>query len=107
IVADLTLSIENNLSAENGRTVGSRHPRRIPANEREVTVSGTLIFESTAQLEKFWGSSSGPVATGATEFSLKVVFNAGTDGSLEVTLPKVVYTQLQTQPSGREEIRQS
>ncbi len=107
LVKSLTLSINNNLSADAGRSIGSRFPRRLPANERIITLSKTLWHEDTAQLERYWGGSTGPADAGSSEFAVLLNLDAGSDGSMEISLPRFVYTQVQQQPSGRDEITQS
>ncbi|MFA5543256.1 MAG: phage tail tube protein [Bacilli bacterium] len=104
---DFTLTIANGLNAESGRSVGSRYPRRIPAGEREITFSANLWFENTDELEVYWGDSTGPADSGSTEFSPVITFDAGLGGSLEISLPTCIYTQVQQQPSGRDELVQA
>lgn len=106
-VKSLTLSIANNAAADAGRTVGSRHPRRIRAGERQVTVSANLWYEGTAELERFWGGASGPAASGAQEFGLTFTLNGGQGGTIQIAAPRVIYTQVQQQPTGRDEIVQA
>jgi len=106
-VKSLTLTIENALAPDAGRSIGSRHPRRIPAGERAVNLSANLFFEDTAELERFWGGAAGPAATGVTEFAVELNFDAGVDGFMVIALPKVIYNQVQQQPSGRDEITQA
>jgi hypothetical protein len=103
-VKELTLSINNNASADQGRHVGNRHPARIPANDRETTLTMEMFHEDTAMLERLWGASTGPAAAGSTEYGIKLVIDSGEYGSLTITLPKVVNTHSQQQPSGRSEM---
>jgi hypothetical protein len=106
-VKSLTLTINNNLSAEAGRTIGTRYPRRIPANERLTTFAANLWFDSDDELEKLWGGASGPAATGPAEGFLRVVLDGGAGGEVRLDLPKYIYTQVQQQPSGRSELVQA
>ena len=106
-IKSLTLSINNNLDAEAGRSIGSRHPRRIPAQGLEVSMSADLWYSSTAELEHYWGGASGPAASGATTLPVALTFNAGAQGEMVVELPRFLYTEVQQQPSGREAITQS
>lgn len=106
-IKSLTLNIANNLSAEAGRTIGSRHPRRIPAGERVTTFAANLWFDTTDELEAFWGGATGPAATGPTEAFLRIVADGGADGEVRIDLPKYIYTQVQQQPSRRGEMVQA
>lgn len=108
-VKELTLTINNNAAADQGRHIGSRHPARIPANDRETTLSMQLFFEDTDMLEKLWGSGTGPDACGSDEYGIDLVLDTApceTHGKITIELPKVVNTNVQQQPSGREETTQ-
>lgn len=102
-IKSLNIEIANNLSAEAGRTIGSRHPRLIRAGERTVTVSKTLMFDETDELERYWGGVAGPSILGGTEFEIEINFDAGDDGSLKIDLPRFIYTAVGQKPSGRDE----
>lgn len=106
-VKQFTITINNSSDAPFGRTIGSRHPRQIVSNARAVTVSAELLYKDTAQLEAFWGDSDGPSADGTTEFGMDFVFNAGSDGSLTIAVPRVIYDSVGTQPSGRTQMTQN
>lgn len=110
-VKSLTISVENNADAEAGRYLGNRYPGRLPANEREVTLSLELDFSSTAELERLWGGTSGPTLNGSSEVPISVTFAGGTQNGHQMdvvfTFPRVFYTSVETQPSGREEMTQS
>lgn len=106
-VKSLTLHIENNGDADAGRSVGSRHPRRVPVNERTTTLDMELFFNDTSQLELYWGGATGPASTGAQDFGMTLHFDAGADGAADIALPRGYYTTVPTQPSGRDEITQS
>ncbi len=105
-IKDLTLSIDNGVSADKGRTLGSRYPRRMPGYERTVTYTLNMLFDDLTELERFWGGASGPALTGSTETSLEILLDGGDYGSLSMFMPKTVYTGVQQQPSGRDEIVQ-
>ncbi|HSW42697.1 MAG TPA: phage tail tube protein [Patescibacteria group bacterium] len=107
IVRDLSLSIDNSARPEAGRTIGSRFPRRIPVGAREVTMTAGLVFEGTAQLERFWGAVDGPAAGGATDFPTRIVADARSDGSLVLDVASAHFTAVPTRPSGRNEIIQT
>lgn len=106
-VKQFTLTIANSVDAPFGRSIGSRHPRRIVANAREITVSAELFFDDTDELERFWGGVSGPSADGTTEFAMDFVLDAGDDGSLTIAAPRVIYTAVNLQPSGRTQMVQA
>ncbi len=108
---NLTLSISNNADAESGRYLGERYAGRIPVNERETTCSTEMDYSDLAQIERIWGGPDGPADEGATEFPMSLDFFGGlnADGQeqrLVVELPRVFYTAVETQPSGREETTQ-
>lgn len=111
-IKNLELSISNNLDAEAGRYLGSRYPGRIPANEREVALTLEMDASDTAQLERLWGSSSGPTIDGAVVFPIEITFFGGNNASgvpqnLIVNIPKAFYSTVESQPEGRDEMVQS
>lgn len=103
-VRALKLTINNNLKAEAGRGIGSRHPYRLPAGGLDVTLTADFWFESTDHLEAMWGNASGPSTDGATDYGLTVTASAGADGSLILAVPSAHFTKVSTQPSGRDEL---
>jgi len=103
-VKSFTLTINNNLDAEAGRGMGSRHPQRIIANNREITGSLDLFYKNTDAIEKIWGGSEGPSNSGATEFEQRLKFESGEYGEMEIEMPRVVYTSVEQQPSGTDEL---
>lgn len=105
-IKDLTLSIDNGVSADKGRTIGSRYPSRMPGYERAVTYTLNMLFDDLTELERFWGAETGPALTGSTETSLEILLDSGEYGNLSLLMPKTVYTGVQQQPSGRDEIVQ-
>ena len=107
-VKSFTLSIDNSVDATSGRGIGSRHPYRMIAEERSITFSKDMFFKDDSALKSLWGGNSGPDSVdGSDEFSLELVFDSGTHGTMEIELPRVIYTQVSQQPSGRNEITQS
>lgn len=102
-----TLAVNNNIDAEAGRSIGSRHPRRLPAKSREITLAADLWYESTTELEHYWGGTAGPATGGTAPFPAVLTFAGGAHGEMVVELPRIVYTGVQQQPSGRDEIVQS
>lgn len=107
IISSLTLSIENNLDGEGGRSLGSRHPRRVPVGNRRVSLEMTVWYQDTAQIERVWGDPNGPVAGGSAELPVVVTLDAGADGSTVLSLPRVLWTGVSTQPSGQGRIDQT
>lgn len=105
-VRSLTLSIDNGLKVESGRSIGSRYPSRIPAYERQVTFNTKMMFNNTDELERFWGGASGPTDSGMEDFPLQFTFDSGDHGEMTILLPKVIYNGVKLQPSGRDEIVQ-
>jgi hypothetical protein len=111
-VKNLSLSIANNIDAEAGRYLGSRYAGRIPANERETTLSMEMDFSDTTEIERLWGGATGPAASGATTFPCVLTFFGGNNASavaqnMTITLPKFFYTAVGVQPEGRDEATQS
>jgi hypothetical protein len=106
-VKTLTFNIGNNSDPEMGRYLGSRYAGRIPANERETTIEAEVDFSDTAEIERIWGSPTGPSDEGSATFPVELTF-AGTDGqSCTVQLPKFFWQTVETQPEEREEITQA
>ena len=105
-VKSFTLTINNGIDAAAGRSIGSRYPRKLLAAGREVTLSTSMFFENTEQLEKFWGSETGPSDKGAEEYSMEFNFDAGDGKGMSLLLPRAIHTGLDIQPSGRDELVQ-
>lgn len=106
---NLEVAIANNVDAEAGRYLGSRYPGRIPANEREVTLSMEMDASDKAQLERYWGSTTGPTISGSVEFPVELQFSGGPNADgveqiLVVQIPKAFYTTVENQPEGRDEM---
>ena len=107
-------TVANNLSGEDGRSIGARFPRRIPANERATTFSLNLFWEEIAQLQEFWGGTDGPASGGTVDFAVILTYNAGDDGgafgvdrTMIVEFPASWYSAVTQQASGRGELVQS
>lgn len=105
-VKSFTLTINNGIDAAAGRSIGSRYPRKLLAAGREVTLSTSMFFENTEQLEKFWGDATGPSDKGAEEYSMEFNFDAGGGKGMSLLLPRAIHTGLDIQPSGRDELVQ-
>jgi hypothetical protein len=100
-VRSLTLNINNSLDGTAGRSVGSRHPRRIPAGAREVDASIELWYSDTAQLERFWGGASSPDDGGPTEFELTLKL-----GNFRIQMPRCIVAEIDHDPTGRDRMDQ-
>lgn len=105
-IRSLTWTINNNLRTTDRQHIGSRFAEGSPAGGRDVTFSADLWFEDRAELERFWGGASGPAAAGATSFGMVISGAVGAD-TIDIAMNDVHYTQVQTQPSGRDPIIQS
>jgi len=105
-IKSFTLTINNGIDAAAGRSIGSRFPRKLLAAGREVTLSTSMFFENTNQIEKFWGGTSGPSDKGSEEYSLEFNFDAGVGKNMSLLLPRVIHTGIDIKPSGRDEIVQ-
>lgn len=106
-IKSLTININNGMSAESGRTIGSRFARHIAAGAREITVQKQLMFEDMSAIQRYWGGANGPANLGGEEFPLEINMDSGEYGSLNLLAPRVVYTTLQTQGTGTDEIIQA
>jgi hypothetical protein len=106
-IKGLTLSITNGANAEAGKGIGSRHPCRIPVGNRNIDIKGNLWFEDSTEYAKFWGAAGGVSATGSISELMIITIDSGADGSMELKIPALVYTDLKTPPSGRGEIVQA
>lgn len=98
IVKSMKLGVANNSSAEAGRGMGSKYPRRIMSGDRVTTIDLDLYFDDMTQWDAYQA---------ATEQEYVINMDGGTDGQIDITLPKGLMTQVQTQASGRDEIVQS
>lgn len=107
LIQALTVTIENGADIEAGRSLGSRHPRRAPVGSRRVNLEMSMWYEDTDQIERVWGGASAPVAGGSTEQAVVVTLDAGGDGSVELRMPRVLWTGVSTQPSGQARIEQT
>lgn len=98
-VKNLTLSISNNPSTDEGRTVGSLNPTRIVLGDREVSVSLEYFMEDDEELIRYENDE---------EFELMIEFVKNPiHGALEITIPRAYYDSFPTQPSGRDVITNS
>ena len=103
----ITISITNNPDVAAGKGFGSRHPCRMPIGARDIDISGNLYFEDSLEYEKFWGASGGISAGLPTNEELIITILSGDYGSMAIKMPKFMFTDLKTPPSGRTEIVQA
>lgn len=97
-VKKLNLEISNSASSDAGKRLGKINPVNIPFGRREINIDLDLFYEDTSELTKFWNKSDDTII---------ITFDGGTAGSIVMTFPKVVTTEISTQPSGVDEIIQS
>lgn len=107
LVSSLNLNIGNSLDMPAGRGLGSRHPVRAPVSTRSVAFDMSMWYPDTAQLERVWGGATAPVDGGSVELPVIITLDAGADGSVVLSLPRVVWTAVSTQPSGQARIDQT
>ncbi len=105
-VHSLTINIANNVDDSAGRGLGSRHPQRLPAGEREVTAEMELWFDDTDELRSFWGGNTGPSGEQST-WELEVVLEDPDGNKVTITLPDCRHQAVNLQPSGRDRLVQS
>ncbi|KKK94955.1 hypothetical protein LCGC14_2677640, partial [marine sediment metagenome] len=112
LIKSVEWTVANNLSGEDGRSIGARFPRRIPANERATTFSIDLFWDAITQLQEFWGGTDGPATGGSVDFAVILTYNAGKNGftndrTMIVEFPASWYSSVTQQASGRSELVQS
>jgi len=107
-VEKLTLTFTNNADAEGGVTLGSRFPRRIFAGGFDCNIEMGIVFNSTAELEDFWGGATGPSTTDiGTLKALSILLNSGHGlGDVVFDLPRCIVQKNALQPSGRDRVIQ-
>jgi len=111
-IKNLTLEINNNVSADDGRALGDRHPVRLLAGEREVTADMNLFYDDVKVVREFWGADDGPSLAGTGEFKVEITISHHDDNENEnanatITLPKCIFTSVDVQPSGRDKLEPS
>jgi hypothetical protein len=106
-VRAFTLNIQNNADSDAGRSLGSRHPRRMPWGNRRINVTMNVWYEDTSHIERVWGGATGPVPGGSTELPVVATMDAGVDGLVVMTMPRVLWTGVSTTPSGQGRIEQT
>lgn len=108
-ISRMELTINNNADAAGGVGHGRRYPRYIYAGELDIGLSLDIAFHDLTEKEKFWGEpgATEPKDTDAYEEEGLITFDAGAHGSLAIALPRLNYTGVSIQPSGRERITQT
>ena len=123
-VESLSLEITNNIDADVGVVLGSRYPQRIVAGDFEVTASMDMAFDSSEQLEHFWGAVDAPDDDAQDIMNINFIFSSapymaeidveGTPTQVEIRgaeldlhLPNVLYETVNIQPSGRDRLTQT
>ncbi|KKL14499.1 hypothetical protein LCGC14_2515060, partial [marine sediment metagenome] len=115
LIKSAGFTINNNAAVADGRSIGSRFPRRIPVGERATTFTFELFWDSIAQLQLFWGGNNGPIiGPNNVEFPIELTYNSGDDGgafsndrTMIVQFPLAWYMSAPIQPSGRDEAVQT
>jgi hypothetical protein len=102
-IESFSIKIDTGADNESGVTIGSRFPRRAFRGAFEIEMELNLSFFSTAQLEKFWGTSTGPTSTTLLEFDTTI--KVGTD--VVIHIPRAVYTAMSQPLGGRDRIEQT
>lgn len=112
-IKNFSLSINNNLSVEDGTILGSVFPDSIPEGKRDIELNFGIMFESTADLKAFYGGAGYTEATAITERAVVLTLTGGTIGatstnySLTITIPAVIYQESKQPVSGRTPITQN
>jgi len=111
-VTNVKLDVKNDVKADAGQCIGSRFPSRLPAGARETTFTMDMYFNTMDELNLFWGSPEGALAAvnGTTETSLTLTFTSEddegqVDGTLDISLPRVILTKVPTPTKGKDEIK--
>lgn len=106
-VKSLTLNIENNMSEDDGKRIGSRFPGYIPAGARNIGLSFDALYLNNDWVELMWGSSDGPQdTTGSTEVEFMAEIDAGRYGSAQLFYPRAIL-RAPVDASGRDAITQT
>jgi hypothetical protein len=102
-IETFSITIETGADNEAGLTIGSRFPRRAYRGAFMVEIELGLSFFSTTQLERFWGTATGPTEGTLSEHSLSI--NVG--DNIDIIVPRFVYTAMGQPLSGRDRIEQT
>lgn len=106
-VESLNLTINNNIDAESGVTIGSRYPARIWKGGQEITGTLKLVFDGTEEYEDFWGAATGPDDGPTQEKALQLFIDSNeTIGDVTIDLYRCIFTSIKSSVSGRDRIVQ-
>lgn len=101
------LTINNNLNRESGRSLASMYPATFRCGARVTECQLELQFNDLKHNDLFWGGAEGPSCDGSTPFPLKLNFDGGDDGDMEIQMPNCTMTSIPTQPRGRDTLYQT
>jgi hypothetical protein len=102
-IESFSISIDTGADNEAGLTIGSRFPRRVYRGAFAVEIEVGLSFFSTTQLEKFWGTTTGPSTSKLTE--METTIHVG--DNIDILIPRAVYTAMSQPLNGRDRIEQT
>lgn len=92
---------DNGIKPETMQGQNSMHPYGFRTGAKELTMTVKKNFEDTsASLEKFWGSATGPSTAPHTPFAVEELFDCGAFGNIAVKAPKSHYTKVDTKIKG-------
>lgn len=101
-VENLTLELNMNPDIKGSIALGSRFAKKVYRGALEAALSFELAFNDTTELERFWGSATGPTNS-VNGFAANI--NIGSN--LDIVIPSGVYTSLEQPLSGRDRIVQA
>lgn len=105
-----SIEINNNLSGEDGVRLGSVHPQFQASTRLEINVTCDLTFDSTTQLQNFWGSSTAPDDSASRAVTLTLTGEEIITGhyyTLVFTFPATVHQSAPINVSGRDRVVQT
>lgn len=102
-IDSMTLSLTTNANVEDAQGPCSRFPKRVYRGALQVSLELALAFTDTAELERFWGSATGPAEDQVDDFGLTL--HVG--DNIDLVLPRAVYTASSAPASGREHLTQT
>lgn len=102
-IESFSISIDTGADNEAGLTIGSRFPSRAYRGALAVKIEMGLSFFSTTQLERFWGTATGPSINKLTEIETTIYVGE----NIDILIPRAVYTAMSQPLSGRDRIEQS
>lgn len=103
-----SITINNGVTPETGKYLGSNTPKKLRAGEREVAVTFDKPFTALDLKTLEWGSATGPSNTGATRFKLSVeLVNKVDNSKVTFVFPKCYVDDTDNAVDSKEEIMQS